>query len=162
MRLALRPATEDECAFCEALTRSNLSVYLAARGTPWDADVYRASWWEFENLMVLADGRIAGVLRLLADGGALEIRDLQVSPALQGQGIGAWAIGQAKSLATERGFDVVRLRVFEENPARALYGRLGFESEASVDGKVQMAYAVASGPSGDLLPSVAATGKQRT
>src|ERR671912_734366 len=130
MRLALRPAAEEELAFCEALTRGNLSVYLAARGTFWDPGLYRANWGEFENLVILADGRLAGVLRLRAAGDALEIRDLQIVPACQGQGIGSWAIEKAKSLAADRGFGMVRLRVFEENPAKALYARLGFRGDA--------------------------------
>src|SRR5688500_10633605 len=121
MRLALRPAAEDELASCEALTRGNLSGYLAARGMPWDSGLCCASWGEFENLVILADDGVAGVLRLRAAGDAREIRDLQVVPACQGQGIGRCAIGQARSLAVDCGFGVVRLRVFEENPARVLY-----------------------------------------
>ena len=160
MKLALRPATEDERAFCEALTRSNLSAYLAAREMPWNTGRYRASWKAFENLVIVADGRAAGVLRLRAEGGALEIRDLQVDPASQRQGIGTWAIGQAKSLAAIRGFEWVRLRVFEENPARALYARLGFGSEAIAAGKVQMAFAVLPGAPGDAS-SAANTWTQR-
>lgn len=153
MRLALRPAAEDQLAFCEALTRSNLSAYLVARGMAWDAGLYRASWREFENLMVLADDRVAGVLRLRADGGALEIRDLQVEPASQGQGIATWAIQQVKSLAAERGFELIRLRVFEENPAKVLYARLGFVREAVVGRKVHMALALPPGDPGAVPPA---------
>lgn len=142
MKLALRPATEDEPGFCEALTRGNMSVYLAARGARWDHARYRASWHGFENLVIVGDDRVIGVLRLLADGRALEIRDLQVVPACQGQGIGSWAIQQAKSLAARRRFDLIRLRVFEENPARALYARLGFVGEAAAFGKLRLAFAL--------------------
>ena len=158
MKLALRPATEAERAFCEALTRSNLSAYLAARGIPWDAGVYRASWHTFENLMIVADDRIAGLLRLRAERDALEIRDLQVVAASQGQGVGGWAIGQAKALAADRGLDVVRLRVFEENPASALYARLGFEVGAVVAGKVEMTCAV---PPLTRGATAASTGKRQ-
>jgi GNAT superfamily N-acetyltransferase len=142
MRLALRPATEGEREFCEALARRNLSPYLAARDTPWDSGLYLASWSEFENLMILANDQVAGVLRLNADGAALEIRDLQVVPAYQNHGIGSWAIQQARLLAAARGFGLVRLRVFEENPAKALYSQLGFVSETIVGGKVQMSLAL--------------------
>jgi ribosomal protein S18 acetylase RimI-like enzyme len=142
MRLALQPASPDQLEFCENLTRSNLSAYLAARGTRWDSGRYRASWAEFENLMILADDQVAGVLRLWADAAALEIRDLQVAPTCQRRGIGSWAVQQAKSVAADRGFGLVRLRVFEENPARALYSRLGFASEAIVGGKVNMTCAL--------------------
>ena len=160
MTLALRPATKDQRAFCEALTRSHLAAYRAARDMSWDAGLYRASWQEFENLMILADERVAGVLRLRAAGAALEIRDLQVVPELQGQRIGTWAIQQAKALAAGRGFDMVRLRVFAENPARSLYARLGFVSEAIVAGKVHMAFDVRPGTPGVVAPA-AMTWEQR-
>ena len=160
MKLALRPANEDERPYCEALTRSNLSAYLAARAMPWNAGRYGASWNAFENLVIVADGRTVGVLRLRAECGALEIRELQVDPASQRQGIGTWAIGQAKTLAAIRGFEWVRLRVFEENPARALYARLGFGSESIAAGKVQMGFAVLPGAAVDAS-SAAKTGAQR-
>ena len=159
MTLSLRPATEDQLAFCEALTRGNLSEYLAARSTPWDPGRYRASWQAFENQLILADDRTAGLLRLLADGRALEIRDLQVVPAWQGQGVGTWTIQQVKSLAARRGFGLIRLRVFAENPARALYARLGFVDEAVACGKVQMAFAM--GHQGARVPPVAATASRQ-
>ena len=138
MRLALRSASEDELEFCEALHRSNMSVYLAARDTLWEPALFLASWAEFENLMIVADGHTAGLLRLVADNDALEIRDLQVIPARQGQGIGSWAVQQAKLLAADRGLGLVRLRVFEENPAMALYSRLGFATQSIIGGKVHM------------------------
>lgn len=73
-------------------------------------------------------------------------------PACQGQGIGNWAIQQVKSQGARRGFECIRLRVFVENPARALYARLGFVSEGVVAGKLQMAFAVPPGSPG-LGPS---------
>ena len=77
-----------------------------------------------------------------------------------GRGSATWAIQQAKSLAADRGFDLVRLRVFEENPARALYARLGFGSEAIVAGKVHMAFPMPPGTPG-VDPSAWMTWKQR-
>lgn len=156
MELALRPATDDQRAFCEALTRGNLSTYLASRGTRWQPGRYRASWDRFENLVIVADDRPAGLLRLCADGPALEIRDLQVVPACQGRGIGGWAVQEVKSLAAQRGFALIRLRVFEENPARALYARLGFLEEAVARGKVHMALALAD-QDACLVPDAATT-----
>ena len=156
MRLALRPAAVDQLAFCESLTRGNLCVSLAARGTPWDPGLHLASWSEFGNLVTLADDRVVGMLRLRADEGALETKGLQVDPACQGQAIGGWAIQQARSLAAKRGVGQVRLRVFEENPARARCARLGFESGAIVGGRVQMPF---PWPPGD---GTCETGKVRT
>lgn len=126
LALALRAATDSERGFCEALGRANMAPYLAARGIAWEPARFRASWEAFENLVIEADGHIAGLLRLTPEADALGLRDLQILPALQRRGIGTWAVRQAARLAAARGYRHLRLRVYEENPAQALYLRLGF------------------------------------
>ena len=142
MRLSLRPALEADIGFCEALSRSNMSSYHSARGVAWDPRRFVSSWDQFENFVILADDQAVGLLRLLAVDDALEIRDLQLLPEHRSQGIGSWAVAQALSGATTHGIGVLRLRVFEENPAMRLYARLGFRIDA-IDGvgKVHMSYA---------------------
>ena len=139
MKLSLRPADDQELAFCESLNRRNMSGYLAARDVAWDPSRFLASWAEFENLVILVDCHLVGLLRLVPEQDALGLRDLQIIPERQGRGIGSWAVGQAKSIATSRGFFRLQLRVYEENPARALYTRLGFKAESVVGGTVHMA-----------------------
>lgn len=155
VKFELLPALDDQRGFCEALHRSNMSAYLAARNTVWAPDVYLESWKEFENLMILADGRAVGVLRLSTDdtalksgalnNGALEVRDLQVEAGYRRKGVGTWVVQQTRLLAVRRGLGLIRLRVFEENPARALYARLGFRTDAIVAGKVHMSLEAAAG-----------------
>lgn len=142
MSLSLRPATGDERAFCEALNRRNMGGYLAARGIAWDPARFLESWEAFENLVILSDREVVGLLRLAAEQDALGLRDLQLLPERQGQGIGTWAVQQAQAIAARRGFARVQLRVYEENPARALYAGLGFRTVAVVDGTVHMAWKV--------------------
>lgn len=120
MRLALRPATDEDLPFCQSLTRRNMSGYLSARGDSWDERCFLAKWAEFENLIILADSQVVGLLRLAPEGDALGARDLQVVPERQGHGIGSWAIQQAQSMAVRRGVRRLQLRVYEENPAKAL------------------------------------------
>jgi GNAT superfamily N-acetyltransferase len=122
-----------------------MASYLAARGIPWDPQRHAASWAQFESLVISADGSPAGVLRLLQVEGALEIRDLQVLAPLTGQGIGAWAIEQAKRLATCRGLSELRLRVYVENPAQRLYARLGFRCVANDNGVVHLSCSLPAG-----------------
>lgn len=138
--LRLFSATPEDFAFCEHLSRTNMAGYLAARGIAWDPQRFRASWVEFENLMILAGGEAVGVLRLFPEGEALGLRDLQVVPGRQRQGIGGWAVRQAQAIALQRGHPRLQLRVYAENPARALYTRLGFVVKAEAGGTLHMAW----------------------
>ena len=142
MRLSLRPAADEEHAFCESLNRRNMGGYLATRGIAWDPDRFLASWLEFENLLILAESDIVGMLRLVPEQDAIGLRDLQVLPQRQGQGIGTWAVQQAQAITVSRDFLRLQLRVYEENPARALYARLGFKTESVAGGTVHMSWAV--------------------
>ncbi|MGY0558748.1 MULTISPECIES: GNAT family N-acetyltransferase [unclassified Lysobacter] len=142
MKLSLRPAVDEERAFCMSLNRRNMGGYLVTRGIAWDPDRFLASWLEFENLVILADSDVVGLLRLVPEQDALGLRDLQVLPQRQGQSIGTWAVQQAQAIAVSRNILRLQLRVYEENPARALYDRLGFKTESVAGGTVHMAWAV--------------------
>ncbi len=72
-------------------------------------------------------------------GCTLYIQDVYVEPARRDRGIGAALIGCVAALALERGHPLVELTVREDNPARRLYGRLGFH-------QVECANYVVAGP----------------
>ncbi len=133
---ALRPAGGGDAAraAAEGLNLGNMRAYLAARDIAWDPARFKASWDAYENLAITVDEHAAGLLRLLPEegGAALGLRDLQLRPSFQRQGHGAWAVREALRLAAARGMARVQLRVYAENPARALYARLGFV-ETSTD-----------------------------
>jgi GNAT superfamily N-acetyltransferase len=152
MNFSLRPATQEELAFCESLSCRNMSGYLAARNVLWEPDRFLASWAAFENLMIVTDSRVVGLLRLAPERDALGLRDLQVVPEHQGRGIGTWAVQQARTIAASRGFRRLQLRVYTENPARALYVRSGFKVESIVDGTIHMACDLSSDPSSSPDP----------
>ena len=138
MELSLRPALETDFDFCQSLNRSNMAAYNLARNILWDPQRFLASWSQFENFIITADGNSAGLLRLLAVDGALEIRDLQLLPTYQRRGIGTWAVMQAKSQAVSRTISELILRVYPENPAQRLYLRLGFCPVPTVDNVIHM------------------------
>ena len=102
--------------------------YLDSRGIVWDPDRFLASWLEFENLLIIAESDIVGLLRLVPEQDALGLRDLQVLPQRQGQGIGTLEVRQAQAITVSRDLLRLQLRVYEENPARALYALLGFKT----------------------------------
>ena len=144
MRLSLRPALVQDLAFCESLNRGNMGKYLAARGVHWDSRRFLASWAEFENLMIQLEAQDVGLLRLAAEQNGLGLRDLQILQKHQNCGIGSWAVRQAQTIAAERGFQRLQLRVYEENPASRMYSRLGFKTELTNDGKAHMMFVLPS------------------
>jgi GNAT superfamily N-acetyltransferase len=140
MKLSLRPAEEKDLAFCESLNRSNMGDYLADRGIAWDPARFLRSWAEFENLVIQLEDQDIGLLRLTPEREGLGLRDLQILRAHQNRGIGSWALRRAQSIAASRGFQRLQLRVYEENPAKRLYSRLGFQTELVTDGTAHMTY----------------------
>ena len=147
MNLSLRPAKAHEMALSESLGQLSMASYRATRGVSWEPARFRASWAEFENLAIMDGPQCCGFPRLRQEGDALAIRDLQVKPELQGRGIGSWAIAQAKQIAAERGYAVLQLRVYPENPAMALYARLGFVTERIEGAVVHMRWYISPGSS---------------
>jgi len=63
-------------------------------------------------------------------GCTLYIQDIYVEPDWRGHGIGAALLGCVAALALERRAPLVELTVREENPARRLYDRVGFQQVA--------------------------------
>lgn len=83
-------------------------------------------------------------------GCTLYIQDIYVEPAWRGRGLGAALLGCVAALAVERGAPLVELTVRENNPARRLYGRLGFH-------QVECAHYVIAGPPLAKLAAAAPT-----
>lgn len=84
-----------------------------------------------EFTLAAVDGqRVEGcvMLRPLPDG-ELKLRQMAVSPGLQGRGIGAQLVGAAEALGRERGFCKITLHA--RNTAIGFYERLGYRVEGS-------------------------------
>ncbi len=66
-----------------------------------------------------------GLLKAYCDASGWNIVQIQVSPEYQGKGIGSAIVERVLEQAANDGLNV-SLHVFKENPAKKLYGRLGF------------------------------------
>lgn len=95
VKLPLRPANNQELAFCESLTRSNISADLATRKIPWDTARFVASWAEFENLLIMANSQVVGLLRLLPEQDAIGTSRHTVSSRTTG--LCCWLLGDTTS-----------------------------------------------------------------
>ncbi|OOE51388.1 GNAT family N-acetyltransferase [Salinivibrio kushneri] len=124
MDVAIGPTTDAK--YSQRLTQENMALYYEARNIAWDPQRFMESWRVFDNYEIRHERKRCGVIRLKSDGETLFIRDLQIEPSKQRQGIGREAITWAMAYAQTSGYAQLALRVFAENPAVSLYQALGF------------------------------------
>ncbi|SEO65715.1 GNAT family N-acetyltransferase [Aquisalimonas asiatica] len=132
MKLTFQQARNKD--FVEQLTWRNMEPYYKELGISWDQAVFDKNWNDFENYEIVINDSVVGVLRLSHDKSAYYIRDLQVDPDWQHQGLGSQALRYTANLAQKSGFKLLRLRVFSENPAVGLYKRMGFRISKTESG----------------------------
>lgn len=104
-----------------------MAQHLMNSGVNLDADAQMARvMYRFDCAKVVVLGGVdVGLLKVSRDVSPWELIQIQVSPTLQGRGLGGRLVQQIISDAQEDGADV-ELSVLKANPARALYERLGF------------------------------------
>ncbi|MPS31722.1 MULTISPECIES: N-acetyltransferase [unclassified Salinivibrio] len=124
MDVAIGPTTDAN--YSQKLIQENMAPYYEARKIAWNPQMFMESWRVFDNYEIRHERKRCGVIRLKADGETLFIRDLQIEPSEQRQGIGREAINWAVAYAQTSGYAHLALRVFAENPAVSLYQALGF------------------------------------
>lgn len=127
--VTLRTATATDADFafeCEAKT---MREYALAAWGDWPQDQFRAR--AFENAaagrtqIIELEGKPIGILRVERCEDCYRLKQIFILPEYQRRGIGTTIIRQLIKEASEKGVRI-RLRVLNVNPARNLYGRLGF------------------------------------
>jgi len=127
MVFELRPATSLDLDFSRDLTCQNMLRYYIQHDLLWLDEAFDVAWAGRENWLIVRDGMELGFISLSRDAKALYIRELQVAEAFQGQGAGSWAIDQVWAMTCAERRPALRLTVFKNNPAQALYRRKGLE-----------------------------------
>ncbi|CAI8719107.1 GNAT family acetyltransferase [Pseudomonas sp. IT-P258] len=120
-----RPATPDDLEFARELTCRNMLRYYIEHELLWQDEAFDVAWAGRDNRLITSDDGVLGYVSLSRDARALYIRELHIVDAFRGQGTGSWVIDQASALARQERRPALRLTVFENNPARALYERKG-------------------------------------
>lgn len=125
--LSLRPAVEADITFLLQLRDATMTQHFLASGEQVTAQAHRERvLYRYENAQVIErDGAPVGLFKVTRDGGAWQLVQIQLSPELQGKGIGRVLISELCAQAHAAGASLT-LRVLHQNPARHLYERLGF------------------------------------
>jgi ribosomal protein S18 acetylase RimI-like enzyme len=107
----------------------------------WDQTRQEASfagWFKPDEVsIVVADGIDVGWIQRHAEGEAIVLGSIYITPAMQRKGIGTRVILTVLDLARQQR-QVVTLAVMKINPAFALYKRLGFQVTHEDEHKVYM------------------------
>lgn len=142
----LRRATREDSPALYDLHRAALGPYIEAIHGSWDDEVqsrFHREWFEPDRLRILEiAGDVMGVLDYTFHADHLELRRISLHPSCQNQGIGTALLAELLAQADARHMSAT-LEVFDINPARRLYERLGFV-EVERDGrKIHMVRAAA-------------------
>lgn len=125
MGFELHPATSRDLDFARELTCKTMLRYYIQHDLLWQDEAFDVAWAGRENWLIVRGDRRLGYVSLSRDARALYIRELHVLEAFRGQGAGSWAIDQVLAMARKERRPALRLTVFENNPAKALYERKG-------------------------------------
>ena len=107
--------------FTESLTKMNMRPYYENFSIDWDSAQFDKDWLVFDNFEIFYNNAVVGIVRVWFDKEACYLRDLQISPLHQRQGIGSAAITKAIQIAKTKSYKKLRLRIFNTNPAIELY-----------------------------------------
>ncbi|MGE7843727.1 GNAT family N-acetyltransferase [Lysinibacillus sp. NPDC093712] len=86
---------------------------------------YKQQFPDASNSIIVVDNQCVGRLLIKELQGYHHLIDISLLPIYQGKGIGTYVINELLQKAS-KGKKAVILRVFQTNPARNLYERLGF------------------------------------
>ena len=126
----IRRATAADLPAIEALVEAAYGPWverIGKRPGPMSTD-YAAALEDAEASVYESAGEVVGLLILVAEPGALLIKNVAVAPTRQGEGIGRELMAHAEAEARARGLGSLRLYTHElmvENIA--FYGRIGYE-----------------------------------
>lgn len=127
MAFELRSATAQDLVFARELTCQNMLRYYIQHDLLWQDEAFDVAWAGRESWLIVRDEVPLGYVSLSRDARALYIRELHVLASFQGQCAGSWAIDQVLAMTRKERRPALRLTVFENNPAKALYERKGLK-----------------------------------
>jgi GNAT superfamily N-acetyltransferase len=128
--ITLRPALESDRKFSRNVHHACYRDVVERQFGSWDEELQRRffaeGWKEGESQIVERDGVPIGVFRREILDDYIFIREIQIHPRAQGEGMGSEILKAQIDEARARGL-LVRLQVLRMNRAAVLYRRLGFD-----------------------------------
>ena len=136
-----RAATEADKPFLLDLRLATMAPHYARQGISLsdDEERQRAESHLDAAVIIEAEGRAVGVVKVLQDGTTWTIDQFQVAPTHQGRGLGTLVLRAVIGDARRAGA-LLRLSVLKQNPAARLYARMGFRTLAESNHSYKMTF----------------------
>lgn len=138
---ALRPATPDDFDFLFTLHRSAMRQYIETIwgwNDDWQQEYFRRKFDPAARQVVQVEGRDAGVVVVERRPDEVYLGLIELLPEYQGRGIGTQIVNDIKAAAHGAGLPMALHVLRSNDPARRLYERLGFQSDAAEGDRLHM------------------------
>lgn len=129
--IGFRKAIPEDVNFLVALRIASMHEHLAEAGIIMTDNQHRLTINQFFNdsHLILINNKPIGLLKIAVLPQRLHIRQFQIMPQFHRMGIGSMVLGAVKKKAVALNLGIT-LNVLLSNPAKKLYQRQGFMSEA--------------------------------
>ena len=135
--LSLRGCTQHDYEYTHDLHHGNMIDYVDRYWGGWNSEVYAGDFRPDITWIVEQNDDKAGFF-VLAFEHTAHLLNLQIDPAFQNQGLGTRVVERCETGCGRRGYDTLFLEAFLNNPARALYERLGYDTYEVTDSHYMM------------------------
>ena len=127
MNMKIRPYSEKDYQYTHDLHRENMITYIDKYWGGWNSEIYKKDLRPEETWIIEYDGQRAGFFVLTFDNKA-HLANIQIHSSFRNIGLGTQVLSHCEAESLKRGFNILFLESFLENPARLLYERLGFKT----------------------------------
>lgn len=139
------PSSESDKEYFRTLNKACYEEVVSQQFGPWDQELqqsnFETKWKEQKFNKILLGEKVVGAFWVQELEGAMQLREIQIHPDYQGQGIGTSVIKYVIEQSRKAGKNVF-LKVLFKNEAFKLYKRLGFVETGKNEHQYEMQYYV--------------------
>ncbi len=136
--LEIREADVNDYRYCYQLTKDNMLDYFTKYWGGWNPKVFEKNFNIKETFMILRNDNIVGYYVIKNKSDHYYIDNIQISSTMRGKGIGSKILIIIEKQVIDFGFNIIRLEVFKDNPAKKLYDKFNYKIIEDKDTSVVM------------------------
>jgi ribosomal protein S18 acetylase RimI-like enzyme len=126
-KIKIRNYLKTDCSFVHKLARTNMEYYIEKHWGNWDEIKFKANLKK-ENLKIVKfNEKIIGYYNIEAHRNILYLHDIQIIKSFQGKGLGKYLMKSIENYTKKKGLKKIKFKVFNENPAKLFYKKLGYK-----------------------------------